>query len=296
MVLEPHLKVPLHGETEGEVIFMYHNHPSRRAPQDALAIIYHAHGDLGPNRSIQALDHGATARPWYGPLIAMKKLGLQTDPGADGDMDLTAYRNVVDSLIHRLLPIKEPVFEGNSEKFPWQSARMVQGVRINCTGDVHDLGAKYVPFELSVLHPVFVADKPKSCELVGVPIRIQKIPPPLGCKISVPKMRENEVVTRLFQGVKPGDKDFGLVPPQWDVPVGSVLVAREDGRDITAKQVEALCHFIGEQGQKILTGPRVKVGELLALLTPDEFRKFFASFKAEKEVNDLSWTTAVSPI
>ena len=99
VILEPHLKVSSHGGTKVEYVFMYRNHASKTAPRDTLAIFYcdqNVHGDLGPNRSIQALGSGGTAPRWYGPIVVMKKLGLQTDSAAYGDMDLTAYRNVID--------------------------------------------------------------------------------------------------------------------------------------------------------------------------------------------------------
>ena len=101
------------------------------------------------------------------------------------------------------------------------------------------------------------------------------------------EMRENPEVTRLFRMRDPGDRDFGLAPTQWDEPVGSVLVIRDDCKDITPQQVEALCHFMAEQPQKrfdkVRKG-RLEAKELLALFTPDEFGKFFANSKGKKVV------------
>ena len=277
---------------------------------DTLTIIYcdqDVLGALGPNRSIQALGNGATASPWYGPIVVMKKLGLETDPAAYGDMDLTAYRNVVDSLVDDVIPTKITISGGNSKIQPLHSANIVKGVKISCQGDIRVTGVlgvnQYTPVDIPIFDPVFVADKPTSSELLGVPVRVQKIPPHPAWKDSgIMNTYENQVITRLFRRMDPEHDGFGLAPMRW---VGSVLVVRDKGKDITPQQVEALCYYNSEHLQErleeavedqSLNESSVKVDELLALFTPHAFRKVFAEFKAEKEMDDASWMTAVSPV
>ena len=310
VILEAYLNASSHSPTKVQYIFMEHNHSRRRALHDTLAIMYcdkDVHGDLGLNRSIHALGNGATASPWYGPIIVMKKLGLGTNHTAYGDMELTDYRNAVDSLIYDVLTDKSAVSGGKSNMQSLSSAGTVQGVRINCRGDIRVLGGKkYIPVDVSVLDPIFVAEKPTSSELLGVPVRVRKIPPHPAWKDSgVLNIYENQVVTRLFRRMDPEDEGFGLAPMRWDLGFGSVLVVREDGKDITPQQVEALCYWNSEHiGQRFgdaveyrsNTDSNVEVDKLLALFTPDEFRKFFADFKAKKVLYDASWMTAVSPV
>ena len=309
-ILEHHLVASSHGPTKVQYISIEHNRSRKRALQDTLTIIHcdkDVQGALGPNRSIQALGNGATASPWYGPVIVMKKLGLETDPGVYGDMDLTAYRDVVDSFIYDVFPAKTTIFEGDSKIQSLHSAGSVQGVIISCWRDIHFLGAnKYIPVDVSIFDPVFVADKPTSSELLGVPLRIEKMPPHPAWKDSgIINIYENRVVTRLFRCMDPEHDAFGLAPMRWDYPVGPVLVVRDNGKDITPQQVEALCYYNGEHLQERLEYARedhslnessVKVNKVLALFSPYAFRKFFADFKAEKEVDDASWMTAVSPV
>ena len=315
VILEPYLNASSHSPTDVQHTFIKHNCSRKRASQDTLTIIHcdkDVQGALGPNRSIQALGNGATASPWYGPVIAMKKLGMETDPAVYGDMDLTACRDVVDSLVHDVFPTKITVSEGDSKIQSLHSAGTVQGVRVSCPGDIRFLGAnKYVPVDVSIFDPVFVADKPTSSELIGVPLRVQKIPPHPAWKDSgIVSISENQVITRLFRCMDPEHDAFGLAPLRWGYPVGSVLVVRDNGRDITPQQVEALCYYNSEHLQErfeyavehqSLNESSVEVNKLLALFTPYAFRNFFAEFKAEKEKeedddDDASWMTAVSPV
>ena len=311
VILEPYLKTATSSPTKVQYIFIDHNHVRKRALQDTLNIIHcgkDVHGALGPNRSIQALGNGATASPWYGPISVMKTLGLETDPAAYGDMDLTAYRNVVDSLIYDTFPTNITVSEGDSKIQSLHFAGTVQGVRVSCQGDIRVLGAKkYIPVDVCIFDPVFVADKPTSSELLDVPVRVQKIPPHPAWKDSgVTNIYENQVITRLFRRMDPEHDAFGLAPMRWDYPVGSVLVVRDNGTNITPQQVEALCYYNAEHLSEKLgeavedywlnESSVLKVHKVLALFTPYAFRNFFTDFKAEKEVDDASWMSAVSPV
>ena len=311
-ILEHHLKASSYSANKVQYISMQHNKSRKRALQDTLTIIYcdkAVQEALGPNRSIQALGNGAPASPWYGPIIVVKKLGLETDPAIYGDMELTAYRDVLDSLIHDVFPTKIAVSERDSKIQSLHSGGTVRGVRVSCQGDIRVFGAnKYIPVNVSIFDPVFVAEKPGSSELLGVPVRVRKIPPHPAWKYSgIVNISENQVVTRLFRQMDPEHDDFGLAPMRWDLPVGSVLVVRDNGKDITPQQVEALCYYVGEQlqVQEMLTlavehryhnKSSVAVKKFLALFTSHAFRNFFADFKAEKEVDDPSWMIAESPV
>ena len=137
VILEPYLKASSRSPTKVQYILTDHNHSRRRALHDTLAIIYcnkDVHGGLSLNRSIQALGNGATVSPWYGPVIVMKKLGLETNHTAYGDMELTAYRNAVDSLVYDVLTDMRAVSGGKSNMQSLSSAATVQGVRISCRG------------------------------------------------------------------------------------------------------------------------------------------------------------------
>ena len=121
----------------------------------------------------------------------------------------------------------------------------IKGVRISCKGDVQFLGAtKYIPVDISPFDPVIVAEISKSSEMMGVPVRVRKLPPDYAWRDSEEcGIFENQVVTLLFRAVDPQQDDFSWAPHEWDYPVGSVLLVRADGKDISPQQVEALCYY-----------------------------------------------------
>lgn len=309
LVLEGHLKTSSQSPRT-LCILIQHNQARRRALRDTLAIVYcdkNVLGDSHPNQSIQAMAKTYTVTPWYGPVLVMKTLGLETGLRAYGDMDLAGYRDAVDSLKYDYLPSKSIVSTDESNTQPLYSARTVQGVIISCSGDIEVLGAdKFIPVEVSIFDPVFGAEKSTSSEMVGVPIRVRKLPPHPDWKDSrVTNIYGNQQVTRLFRCMEPENDGFGLAPMHWDLGLGSVLVAREDGKDITPLQVEALCYYSSEHTQETFsdavesldcTGSHVEMNKLIALFTSDKFREFFADFKTKKAVEDARWVTAESPV
>ncbi len=188
-----------------------------------------------------------------------------------------------------------------------QPAQTVKGVRISCSGDIRVLGAdKFIPVELSVSDPVFLADKSTSSDMLGVPLRVRKLPPHPAWKDSGEcGIYENQEVTLLFRAMDPKQGDFGFAPFAWDLRVGSVLVVRDDRTDITPQQVEALCYYSSEHTTDMFqdasehqefTGSNEEQVKLAGLFTPEKFHDFFADFKSEKMVNDAGWVTAVSPV
>lgn len=144
--------------------------------------------------------------------------------GAYGDMYLTDYSDAIDSLRYDYLPGKSAVSQGGSNSRSVYSARSVQGVIISCSGDIKVLGAdKFIPVAVWIFDPVFVADKSTSSEMLGVPVRVRKLPPQPAWKDSgVMNIYGNQEATRLFRDMDPEHEDFGLISRYWDLGVGSV--------------------------------------------------------------------------
>ena len=291
-------------------LFIQHNQSRKRALSDTLAISYRekdVDSDPWINQSIHTLAKDSTAFLWYGPIIVMKKLGLGTDSAACGDMDLTDYRDAIDSLIYDYLPGGSTDLESASSSQSFHSARTVRGVRISCNGDMNVLGAdKFIPVDVSTVDSIFEADMSAASEMVGVPVRVRKIlPHPAWGNSGTVDIYGNQQITRLFRGMDPEKDDFGWAPSHWDLGVGSVLLVRDDGKDIWPKQVEALCYYISEHNQESLEDAvehrdmfdsNVEVDKWITLFTPDKFRAFFAEFKASKVAKDARWTSAESPV
>ena len=80
--------------------------------------------------------------------------------------------------------------------------------------------------------------------MLGVPVRVRKLLPQPAWKDSgVMNMYENQEATRLFRDMGPEHEDFWLDFQVLDLGVGSVLVVRDDGKDLTPQQMEGLCHY-----------------------------------------------------
>ena len=183
----------------------------------------------------------------------------------------------------------------------------VKGVIISCSGDIRVLGLdKFIPVDVPVSHPVFSADKWTASSMIGVPVRVLKLPPHPAWKDShETNIYENQEVTRLFRDMDPELDGFGFAPMEWDLGVGSALVVRHDRTDITPRQVEALCYYCWEHTTDRFqdasehldfTASNEEVVKLAALFARETFREFFEELKAKKMVDDAGWATAVSPV
>ncbi|CAD6572348.1 MAG: hypothetical protein ASARMPREDX12_005125 [Alectoria sarmentosa] len=186
----------------------------------------------------------------------------------------------------------------------------VKGVRVSCHGDISVLGAdKFIPVDVSISDPVWTADKSVSSAMVGVPVRVRRFPAhPAWKDDRQSDVYSNQEITLLFRAMDPEQQDdFSLAPMSWQNTVGSVLVVRDDGKDMTPQQVEALCYYNLQHTTDMfqdawehlsLTGSNKEMVKLVGLFTPQKFGEFFLEFKAKKveEDGDASWVTAVSPV
>lgn len=179
-----------------------------------------------------------------------------------------------------------------------------KGVRIHCSGDIDVLGsAKYTAVELTPNDPVFVADITTVSEALQVPLRMCRCPAdPAWKDDDVTGRYNNQAAAFLTLRVNPALEDgWAMAPMKWQNRVGSVVVVRADGKDITPQQVETVCYYaryeledpIQDAAESESMKKRLKVA---ALFTPGKFREFFAKFKAKKAGEDPSWDAAVCPV
>ena len=162
-----------------------------------------------------------------------------------------------------------------------------------------------MPINVSSSDPVWTADKSTLSEMVGVPVRIRKYPPhPVWRDSRQGDVFENQYITLLFRAMDPEQDDFSFAPLSY-LAFGSALVVRDDGKDITPQQVEALCYYSSHHTTLMFhdalwhrddTGSNDKMLEMVALFTPQKFGAFFAEFKAKKMEQGASWESAVSPV
>ena len=122
----------------------------------------------------------------------------------------------------------------------------IKGVRINCDGDIDVLGtAKYTVAVLSLNDPVFVATIATVSKALEAPLRMRKCPPdPAWEDDGVTGRYNNQAAIYLMRCVDPEDIDWWAFAPMfWQNRVGSVVVVRADGKDITPQQVEAMSYY-----------------------------------------------------
>ncbi|CAF9928088.1 hypothetical protein IMSHALPRED_007378 [Imshaugia aleurites] len=172
----------------------------------------------------------------------------------------------------------------------------IKGVGISCEGDVCFLGArKFISVDVRPHHPVSTAQISKLSERVGVPVRVHQIPPhPTWSHYGRADLYKNQELTFLSRALQ---DEFDILPAYWNAPVGSALVVRADCKGITPHQVAALCYYSIKRTTQMQSARSDEERVRLAALTnPDDFRRFFAIFKARKILEGASWVTAVSPV
>ncbi len=104
----------------------------------------------------------------------------------------------------------------------------------------------------------------------------------------------------IFMLRYPAEKIWGPV----EMAIGTVLVIRDDRRDLHPHHIEALCHycrdilhplFVDSMGfERSLSGIKTK-GTLLQTVAKEEFESYFIDYCAEKSKTDGSWAGKVSP-
>ncbi|KAK4694825.1 hypothetical protein P7C71_g2814, partial [Lecanoromycetidae sp. Uapishka_2] len=181
------------------------------------------------------------------------------------------------------------------------TAEIVMGVKISCDGDIKTLGAaKYVSLEVPSEKYLGFAEISPMSERIGMPVLVQQYAPHPAWKNSQESgVSDNQEVTSLFSDLHPDN--FPLAPMRWQSKINSVYILRSDRKDLSVQQAEALCYYcqfhladsLQEASESGKESEKVKAA---AAVNPDNFRAFFAEFKAKKMAEDSSWQSAVSPI
>lgn len=221
----------------------------------------HDRDGSGVNQAIVNVTRGQAPYDWKGPVLAMKrsKVGLELGPYEDIGMpefvDLIEY--FLDFRPEDLAEVNKKVKVDEGPGIP--ESEKVKGVKINCQGDIERSGA--LPFMIAEVpknHPIFTESAEVSgiSKLVGYPVRAWKYPADPSWKLNRAAYA-NEAVKWLYQCADPeNQQEWGRTPSQWKDEVGSVLVVRDDGKDISPERVHALCQFSEFKAQPIFNATR----------------------------------------
>jgi hypothetical protein len=248
------------------------------------------------NQCVAEMTRGAMAHDWRGPIVMMRQPGTATDPRFYSDIILADLRTAVDYF----LAYNSGRVVGSM--FVRSTGLKVQGVRINCRGDQDVSGVeKYTAVDVPFDHPVFVHPKqPEISRLLGLPVLLRKYPPHRSWK-EEPRQHVTQAVTFLNMDADPKSQSWGWAPMEWKTEVGSVILVRADGKAITPKHVDALCHYCQFKLQPVFedslgAGFVERTREdVLGFMTRKKFEAFFMEYKGEKMQGDPSWAIERSP-
>lgn len=175
-----------------------------------------------------------------------------------------------------------------------------------CRGDIAILQSP--TFKESDLYPIQLAQDDANwpispiSALISLPLRVCKITPKPQ-QLRMPNWSpENQAATFLFLNT-----NTGWAPMEWDCP-GSVMLTRDDGKQLYKEHATAVCifcqDFIGplleewlENGKSEAIGSRA----VDAALTKKGFEEWFARFRIEKarealeSGEELRWEKWISP-
>lgn len=279
---------------------------------------------------------------WRGGMLAMKLPTLKIDPGRYTHMNMVDFRDVVDlfrsygsdvnmsdegcNQQHKgpVSPLDEtlkresnptqknlnkPATQASSSSvaetlnnLSLEDEKEVLGVRINCCGDRKSGRAQFEPIKVLITDPVWTEPIPGISKLVGLPIRVRRIPSEVGAANKSKRRKKptfdeaNQAATFLHMNVNPNAKDWGWASPfEWQMPTGSVVVVHANKKDLLPQHVEALCHlcqyvmqpvFEDSIGAGLHPENPIPKRDVLRRLTPREFELFYSGFTSWKRDND----------
>jgi hypothetical protein len=84
-------------------------------------------------------------------------------------------------------------------------------------------------------------------QLIGMPIRLWKLP--------MSGFRDTNVEAAYLNiNLDPARPSFGWAPPYWQTNVGQVVAVRENGKDLTKRDISMLCHYATDRMQPAVEG------------------------------------------
>ena len=191
---------------------------------------------------------------------------------------------------------------------------MVQGVKINCLGDMTALSAvlgvgKFSEVKVPKEDLVYPSPVTSISQLVGLPLWARKCQSDNAWNsIEGSDIFQNQAATFLHMEADPkketwqadpSKSTWGWAPMIWQNNVGSVLVVRRNIEHVARHQVKALCHFCQFKMQLLFEaylegGPKNPTREqVMEYLTPKKFKEYFEEFKPQEASEDCSWADAI---
>ncbi|MCJ1354843.1 MAG: hypothetical protein MMC33_004833 [Icmadophila ericetorum] len=202
----------------------------------------HLNDDTPTNQAIVAATKGKMKHHWKGTVMVMRKRDLEQHPSFYGDITMIDFRDVVDWLSD----YGNQNYMTGVEKDTGKYSKKVKGVLLNCQGDLMlksgQFSRCFEPIEVPTEHPVFSTPMAPISKCVGHALRARKLLPNSSWKHDRASY-DNRKATFLYLCADEQDDVWGWAPPEWQSYVGSVLVVRDDKKDLTPEQLEVMCDF-----------------------------------------------------
>ncbi|TGO17738.1 hypothetical protein BTUL_0015g00740 [Botrytis tulipae] len=191
------------------------------------------------NQSVISFTRGAY---WTGPLVVFRKGRAGIDSAVVQDISLDDLPRVIRLL--RQLGNGNRVMKHQVLKSSFNTSKCVI---VRCLGDHMKTSGEtqLVVTRVPELHPIFEGQPTSISQLMEIPLIIQRIPREAGRDVVFDKDHlRNDFCAALHRDIRPFSETWGEIPSQWHKNVGTVLVAREDKKDITTLQLTAIMKFI----------------------------------------------------
>ncbi|EKD16944.1 uncharacterized protein L3040_006230 [Drepanopeziza brunnea f. sp. 'multigermtubi'] len=257
-----------------------------------------------PNQCVSEVMKGTQGYDWKGPIVVYSQPGTSIDSPTFLDVTAADLRIVVDFLRH---------CGGKADDF-------VQTVRISSKGDEKLHGKrKFYHIKVPDSHEIFNTRPTEISTIMGLPILVQKTglfnPADVekGSRLGFNPF-ENYTAAALNTIATPQNDYWGSLDMQdWDMVIGTVLVVRQDKKDMSTGQVEALARFCREVLRPAMAALEdsffcptgipdrddvwaAREEFVKTQMTREAFEIFLEKLKAEKvAAGDSSWDRVVSP-
>ncbi|TFK70049.1 hypothetical protein BDN72DRAFT_839478 [Pluteus cervinus] len=246
------------------------------------------------------VTNGMTPHSWRGPIMTMRQNAhIYDHPNKYEDITLEDFRDIVDYFVMYC--------RGDPMDVPQEPPKKIKGVKLNCHGDMKAYDVpQFTSVDVPNEHPGFHAELSQLSRDLGLPLRLYKYAAdPRWRSIdetSTPPSR-NEIAANLMVELDPEVPQWGTIPlPKWqkDSKINSVLLVRDDRKDLTVQQAEALCTYCESKIIPAIRGSLDNPGsmarsEVMQLITPAKYKEFFAWLCEERGKKDEKWKGKLSP-
>jgi MYND finger len=220
----------------------------RRTLTNTLEIIYLEYEMLNasnrPNKSIDRVLGNRLFRPqeWRGPVIVLRKRGLDLIPKIYDDISLAEFRHAID----HFQTYGYSTLNDQAKTKP--TRERLKGVKVNCVGEqaLHKVDAFSlieVPSHSLERYGCTIGQISPISRLIGFPIRVWKCSEEERPKNVTNYNTDNVSATLIFLNPDPTSPQFGWSPSHWQSDLGNVLLVREDGEDLAVNLAETFCRW-----------------------------------------------------